>query len=350
MKIREVRVQNLRSFGPDGGAVSFVDATTGQVRPLTVLVGSNGSGKTTVLELLEQACLFGCTDLAIPEHMPIIGDLLPRAHRDARLEVKFDFEATPGKSEPPPPYVMTFEALEGGGRSAWLPASIYPGLHPQDPDATLEAAHTAFRAAAKPGVLTYFPTRRYLASLKRSSVIAQPPESSDYVHRYESSDRYVGSLEQLWVWQNYLDLESQKEGRPSLLPFVETIQTILGKEQRVIIHKARVWIDRPHLGDRVRIDELPSGEQQVLLIFGEIIRRLRPQAIVMIDELEMSLHPALQRVVLYHLRRLAQQHDLQVIVTTHSLEIVAAADPSEIVNLDDMAFVEQGTRSAPEAP
>jgi putative ATP-dependent endonuclease of OLD family len=87
----------------------------------------------------------------------------------------------------------------------------------------------------------------------------------------------------------------------------------------------------------------------VLLIFGELLRRLRPGAIVMIDELEMNLHPGLQRVVIHHLRRLAQKHDLQIIVTTHSMEIVAACDPSEIVNLDDMVFVEQAARTAAEA-
>jgi ABC-type uncharacterized transport system ATPase component len=200
------------------------------------------------------------------------------------------------------------------------------------------------QAVVKP-VLIYFPAHRYLAEPGRSSAISRPSEPALDVYRYQPSDQYEGSLEQLWVWQNYLDLEAQQKGHPNLLPFVETIQTILGREQRLTISKGEVWIERPHLGDRVRIHELPSGEKQVLLIFGEIVRRLRPQAIVMIDELEMSLHPALQRVVLHHLRRLAQQHDLQVIVTTHSMEIVAAADVSEVVNLDDMAFVEQKARS-----
>jgi energy-coupling factor transporter ATP-binding protein EcfA2 len=54
MKIRDIRVQNLRNFGPDAPAVSFVDPDTNQVRPLTILVGANGSGKTTLLELIER--------------------------------------------------------------------------------------------------------------------------------------------------------------------------------------------------------------------------------------------------------------------------------------------------------
>lgn len=98
---------------------------------------------------------------------------------------------------------------------------------------------------------------------------------------------------------------------------------------------------RPRFDDEVEPHQLPSGQQQILTLFGEIVRRLRPGAIVLIDELELSLHPALQRAVLAHLRRLALEHDLQVVVTTHSMEIVAAAAPHEVVNLDDMVLEER---------
>ena len=197
------------------------------------------------------------------------------------------------------------------------------------------------------GILS-FPANRFLPESGKA-VISRPEESHAWLYRYTPSDRWEGSLEQLWVWQNYLDLEAQQAGRPSLLPFVTTIEEILGRGQTIKIQGGEVWIERPQFKDRVRPHELPSGEQQVLLLFGEIIRRLRPGAVVMIDELEMNLHPGLQRVVLHHLRRLAQKHDLQVIVTTHSMEIVAACDPSEIVNLDDMVFVEQAAKPAAEA-
>jgi energy-coupling factor transporter ATP-binding protein EcfA2 len=51
MKIREIRVQNFRNFGPELRSVKFYDEATGLVRPISVLVGSNGCGKTTLLEL-----------------------------------------------------------------------------------------------------------------------------------------------------------------------------------------------------------------------------------------------------------------------------------------------------------
>ena len=84
----------------------------------------------------------------------------------------------------------------------------------------------------------------------------------------------------------------------------------------------------------VRVSALPSGEQQILLLVGEAIRRARAGMVVMIDEPEMSLHPALQRVLVDYLRRFARAWDAQVIMATHSVEIVKALHSSELVNLD----------------
>ncbi|MGW0163031.1 ATP-dependent nuclease [Mycobacterium sp. NPDC003323] len=55
-------------------------------------------------------------------------------------------------------------------------------------------------------------------------------------------------------------------------------------------------------------------------------------ATVMIEEPEAHLHPQLQCGLIRYLRQVASvRKDLQVIVTTHSSEIVAACDPAELV-------------------
>ena len=57
MRIREILFNNFRSFRGEH-RISFVDPTTNTVRPLTVLAGSNGSGKTTVLEAIDALLRF----------------------------------------------------------------------------------------------------------------------------------------------------------------------------------------------------------------------------------------------------------------------------------------------------
>jgi predicted ATPase len=84
----------------------------------------------------------------------------------------------------------------------------------------------------------------------------------------------------------------------------------------------------------VNLDQLPSGEQQVLLLFGELARRRREGAVIMIDEIENSLHPTLQRLVMWNLRRITREWDAQVIVATHSLEVINAVRGGAFINLD----------------
>jgi|JI9StandDraft_2_1071091.scaffolds.fasta_scaffold150487_2 predicted ATPase len=320
MKIREVRAQNLRNFGPDAPPVSFVDTDTNLVRPLTILVGANGSGKTTLLELIEALGHGAYGDLTRLRR-------LCRSNSQAHITLQYADRTRQPRS------ITLHTNWNTPDRKLGLHAE-YSDVPPRpDLDHSLSVD------------LRYFPTLRLLPE-HAESTITSPSSDFPRIYRYTANDSWKDSLEALWVWQNYLDLENQTEGHPNLLPFVETIQAILGKDQTIKIQRGKVWIERPGHGDRVRLHELPSGERQVIVIFGELIRSLKPGAIVLIDELEISLHPALQRTVLYHLRRLARLHDLQLILTTHSLEVVAYADPSEIVNLDDMVFVEHRAMTA----
>lgn len=188
--------------------------------------------------------------------------------------------------------------------------------------------------------LLHFPHNRWIDHKQRGPI--EPPlERSPWLFRFEPTSQWSGSLSQLWVWQNYLDLEQQAEGRPRLAPFVRIIEEILGEGQNIRIREGQVRIIRPRSGDEVEPHQLPSGQQQILTLFGELARRLRPGAVVLIDEIELSLHPALQRAVLSHLRRLAREYDLQIIVTTHSMEIIANVAEHEVVNLDDMVLEER---------
>ena len=174
---------------------------------------------------------------------------------------------------------------------------------------------------------------------------SSPPRQKHWLFRFEPEARWQGSLSQLWVWQNYLDLEAGREGRKNLVRFVEPIEAILGRGRRLVIREGHVQIDDAS-GRSLEPHQLPSGEQQVLALFGEIVRRIRPGAVILINEVEISLHPALQRAVIAHLRELARQYDLQVVLTTHSMEIVQCVAPHEIINMDNMVLAERSRTAA----
>jgi energy-coupling factor transporter ATP-binding protein EcfA2 len=348
MRIREIYFNNFRSFRGEH-RISFVDPVTDEVRPVTVLGGSNGTGKTTILDIIE-AFLRGMHNFLFPE---IKENSLVCVSVEIVSADLGEVDKMTGQQNPVP-QVLHFAV----GRDDMLPQEIamvwpdfYGLLRGQEGDYVRhEGAGESLRNELQRafsemdngnfelyGGLIYFPHNRQLGS-KTGEVISPPPDEVQAIFHFTTNEGWQGSLEQLWVWQNYLDLEQGADKRDNLLPFVKAVEDALGDGRQISIKKGRVtvpagWRDNGE-SPRVHLDQLPSGEQQVLLLFGELARRRRPGVVIAIDEIENSLHPTLQRLVMWNLRKIAREWDAQVIVTTHSAEIINTVRGGAFINLD----------------
>ncbi|QHG20797.1 AAA family ATPase [Nostoc sp. ATCC 53789] len=75
-----------------------------------------------------------------------------------------------------------------------------------------------------------------------------------------------------------------------------------------------------------------SGFMQVLQILAPIYRFCPEQAsIVLLDEPDAHLHPNLQASLANTLRDIQKELGIQIIISTHSTSIIRAADPSEVI-------------------
>ncbi|WHU03674.1 AAA family ATPase [Sphingomonas sp. NIBR02145] len=97
-------------------------------------------------------------------------------------------------------------------------------------------------------------------------------------------------------------------------------------------------------GQDLRVDELSDGEKCLLAMVGDLARRLAlanpgkrnallGEAIVLIDELELHLHPAWQRNAVVQLRKTFP--NCQFIVTTHSAQVLSEVEPEATFLLKD---------------
>ena len=84
MRIREIIFHDFRSFR-GLHRISFVDPLTDAVRPISVLAGTNGAGKTTILETIE-ALLALLSDSAKPR------DLVMEARRSGFVALTVEFD------------------------------------------------------------------------------------------------------------------------------------------------------------------------------------------------------------------------------------------------------------------
>lgn len=97
-------------------------------------------------------------------------------------------------------------------------------------------------------------------------------------------------------------------------------------------------------GKEVRVDMLSDGEKCMLALVGDLARRLclanpgledpfKGRGIVLIDEIELHMHPSWQREILAKLIKLFP--NIQFIVTTHSPQVLGEADDTFMIYLID---------------
>ncbi len=364
MRVREIIFRDFRNFRGEQ-RISFVDPVTDQVRPITVIAGTNGTGKTTILDAIEAflKIIRSPNDQDENALKKSVGNGLASATFEASSD---DLAHLPAHK--PQSLTLTY------GRPDWVAAyqnkthshrwhvNIYdrsniqreaiPTWKPETLRADLQKAISDMESGQKElcGGMILFPQDRRIESGKGGTI--QPVNAKpEWVYRYSTNTKWRGSLEEFWVWQNYLDLEKRdqvstgSDSSSRLRPFVELTENILGEGRGISIKEGRVrvsaqWQESDGSVPLLKLDQLPSGERQVLLMFGELARRRRPGAIIMIDEPELNLHPTLQVLVMHQLRKIAREWDAQIIIATHSLEILRAVHESSRIYLHHLEIAQ----------
>ena len=127
------------------------------------------------------------------------------------------------------------------------------------------------------------------------------------------------------------------------------IEAMIGNvsDLRIKRNPVRMVVDKS--GKEIRVDLLSDGEKCTLAMFGDLARRLalanpglanplEGRGIVLIDEIELHMHPSWQRKVLGVLRETFP--NVQFVITTHSPQILGEAD--EYYNIFVLSESEDG--------
>lgn len=76
-------------------------------------------------------------------------------------------------------------------------------------------------------------------------------------------------------------------------------------------------------GEKIRLNCLSSGEQEILVLYYKLLFEIPEKTIVLIDEPEISLHIAWQRMFIQDLKKIVALKNIFVVVATHSVQIVS---------------------------
>ncbi|MEM7533510.1 MAG: ATP-binding protein [Chloroflexota bacterium] len=352
MRIREVYLHNFRCFR-GRHRISFVNPVTDTVYPVSVLAGANGTGKTTILEVIDISLtilISGVLDFLLAlqisddAYVHVILELSPDEmfieHQESDLRDKHQLIIAIGNQNLAPDSIQFDQ---------WPHRALF--LHNDEEDVHIEKySHSIikWREQVKEknqtkqieGGYVYFPQERQLSNIISGAI--EPPQIRTFWGvAVRIQQEWKNSLQQFWVWQNYLDLEAGNGSHSHFKSFVETVEDVLGPNRKISIKQGQVtiptpWYNTNGVQERIGLNQLPSGEKQCLLLFGELARHRRKHSVIMIDEVESSLHPTLQRLVMHNLRKFAREWDAQIIVATHSREVIQSVRGGAFILLDDI--------------
>ena len=352
MKLKNVVIRNFKGVRH----VEFSTETTSQTpRRLTALIGDNGSGKTSVLQAIALTLSLATRrtyDTAsfnwhgfLPERVSSLGttlveldimfdsdeisttsklfntwvDSLPPERRDGnyvppseRSEVQLRFES--GKLSSP----QGFEAV-----NQFLGRYYVKALMKDLPDLRKDFASL--------GDIFWFDQHRNLGT----SMVDGFSSNGSNGQQSEGWQSGVEQLREYLIgWWGYHTSRNQR-GRDYIVPLEKGIQALF-PETRFIGIMPRGDVTLPKTSDfyflidrggRVYdLAEMSSGEQAIFPLIYEFVRLDIQRSIVLIDELELHLHPPEQQKLLAALPKIGA--DCQFLITTHS-EFLSSAIPNE---------------------
>ena len=305
--LTELRLQNFRCF--EDHTVSF--------RPCTVIVGKNNAGKSTLVDALRLVSITSSRYLSLGIHPP------PKKWGHIPLRevgvapsidgMEFNTENLFHRYGTPPAIITaTFQS----GSSLKIYIGPEGAIHAVLFDRLGTVLKT--RAQAREGALARVEIMPQVAPVERNEVILNP----EYVRRNLSSalaprhfrnqinllnehmPQFCKIAEETWPGLQVRELDCEGIGKPlSLLlrndDYVAEIAT-MG-------HGLQMWLQTMWFLARVGTD-----------------------ATIILDEPDVYMHPDLQRRLIRHLRHQRRQ----VVVTTHSVEIMSEVEPEDILVLD----------------
>jgi energy-coupling factor transporter ATP-binding protein EcfA2 len=335
MNIKRLQIASLRVF----------EHAEFEFRPgMNLLVGVNGVGKSTVLDALRI-----CLSKYLLELNSVFTPWLRFVHDDIRatsrsLMVRVFFEAND----------CNFECHVHKQREASV--AHKPGSVPKQTLATPDAYGLTLLDGKRtpneePYLALFYSTRRSLVSGDKSRSAKAAGGLSgvlaDALHGGELK------LAEVAFWMRAQEeiagerplarkhVAALRRAVARFLPEFRNLRAQTSPRPTLFLEKNRITLD---------VGQLSEGERGLLAIVLDIARRLsqanpsladpikQGKAVVLIDELDLHLHPKWQRTIVEQLTRTFPR--CQFIATTHSPQIVAAVEPEQVLLLTDTGVVQ----------
>ena len=332
MNIKRLQLTRMRAFEQ-----AEFDFNPG----MNLLVGVNGVGKTTVLDAL-RIC---------------VSKMLPAVTASRSRPIPFDRDDIRGKASALTARLVfelerkDFEFLVHKQRErivAHKPGDVrQQTLDTPDKQTctpALSILGDALKGSDRQTLGIFFSTRRSLVSdTAPSSGSASGGQAAAFANALASRELRLAELaywmraqedlagEHIWAKKHLAALRHAAKG---FLPECKNLRAETSPKPRLLVDKGGLPLDAR---------QLSAGERGLLALVLDLARRLsqanpglsdpvkQGEGVVLIDELDLHLHPKWQRTIVGRLTQVFPR--CQFIATTHSPQIVAAVEPERVLVL-----------------
>lgn len=356
MKLRELRLRDFRGFREL--TIAFPD------EPISVLVGVNGAGKSSVLDgiaILLSRFAWDVTRQPSCFASPGEGDIregTEEAIISAEAEMGDDTETWRLSITRPEEHPYASLGGDEGPRVGFGPIVGGQGLSPAKLLDLYDRLSKEERTSVP--VLCRYPASRALT--RKPAPRVGSIYSFRQLHAYDKAfEEDLGPFQDLVQWfrlEEDIENEARARGERLTSPTLDAVRAAVERFMSALpgerfsslraersapgfaLDKTSLVIDKG--GQRLALSQLSDGERSLILLVSDVARRLaianpgRPDplsgsGIVLIDEIELHLHPGWQRAVLPGLRRAFP--GLQIIVATHSPQVLSRVPAESVVLL-----------------
>lgn len=338
MKLKSVEIENYRAIGE----------LNLQLDPqLTVLHGDNAHGKTSVLSAI--AVGLGAVPFLLPDVSGI--GFLKNDRREGKGYMRVSLKNS---------YGITWDRTSNyGSRRKW--ATKYDEINERPRYGLKELKQWLAKTALKAWdahvdlpIMAFYDTERVVRGLAKGRGRAKSAISRFAALEGALSART--SFRELFEWfymKENEELRKQRERHDfdfrlkELSAVREAISSMIDNvdEPHVELRPLRFVVSEKLDSESIEqrtLDQLSGGCQAVLALAGDLAWRmvqgnphretpLDSEAVVLIDEVELHLHPSWQQRILGDLHRTFP--NAQFIVSTHSPQVLTTVEPNRIVNL-----------------
>jgi predicted ATP-binding protein involved in virulence len=357
MHIKHITVKNFRCF----------EHLEFDLNPdINIFVGNNGSGKSAVLDAIAAAMYPYIINLQMiigtksPERIPLFQRDFSVSQKSVEEKTQAEFRVS---TDDFPNWVVIYNKLPTGDddeRVSFNHSSLSKPLE-ENQRLSSELRNEFISLQNNPqsefSVIAYYKGNRNLSNEINLKNITN--QSFDRFDSLKSSLDAIANFTDLINWFFIREFEELRQGKsrgdinyelPDLKQVRNAIKTIIHPEAHVYCTQTTSiklmveWTMETGEKRELTLNQLSAGYRNMLALVMDFARRLaqanphlknplEAEAILMIDELDLHLHPTWQQKIIPDLRKVFP--NTQIIATTHSPEIVTTVDRDQVWILED---------------